>query len=305
MVSTKCHFAFISGHGNQRRQVTYSGREDYLNTTTYLFGSDSGNPIELAAGIHTYSFACALPQKLPSSFEAKNGYVRYIVRSTLDRPWKFDLSFKLPFTVIKHEDLNALSPALKVPFQTQVSKSFYCCCIKSKPLLMKVTVPFSGYVPGQSVDVVIEIKNKSDVDVDGVKLALQKTITYTSLSPRPKIKLEHSTIKEVFGVGILNETTGQVAISLVVPPIPPTNSSCKVLKVAYELKILAKVFGAHRNPFVIIPITIGTIPLSFASVPAPNPNTSIASGSNSPSAPERDVRDLRKLMISNSKLMFY
>ncbi|CAO1405614.1 unnamed protein product [Diamesa tonsa] len=290
----KCSWTVRKGHGNQRRQVTYSGREDYLSTTTYLFGSDSGNPIELAAGIHTYSFACALPQKLPSSFEAKNGYVRYIVRTTLDRPWKFDLSFKLPFTVIKHEDLNALSPALKVPSKTEVSKAFYCCCFKSKPLLMKVSLPFSGYVPGQSVNVVVELNNQSNVDVEGIKLALEKTITYTSQSPRPKIKIEHGTIKEVFGVGVLNECTGQVAISLVVPPIPPTNiSSCKVLKVAYELKVLAKVSGAHRNPFVTIPITIGTIPLSFDNRPAPNlnPNTSIASSSY-PTAPVLDSRDL-------------
>lgn len=298
-------FFLISGHGNQRRQVTYSGREDYLSTTTYLFGSDSGNPIELAAGLHTYSFACALPQKLPSSFEAKNGYVRYIVRSTLDRPWKFDLAFKLPFTVIKHEDLNMLSPALKTPSKTQVSKSFYCCCFKSKPLLMKVSLPFSGYVPGQSVVVVIELNNQSNVDVEGVKLALEKTITYTSQSPRPKIKIEHGVVKEVFGVGVLNACTGQVAVNLVVPPIPPTNiNSCKVLKVAYTLKVLAKVNGAHRNPFVTIPITIGTIPLSFDTRQTPNQNTSvIASGSNQPSAPVLDSRDLRKLMISKNYLL--
>lgn len=221
------------------------------------------------------------------------------MRSTLDRPWKFDLSFKLPFTVIKHEDLNALSSALKVPFKTEVSKSFYCCCFKSKPLLMKVSLPFSGYVPGQSVQVSVELNNQSNVDVEGVKLALEKTITYTSQSPRSKIKIEHGTVKEVFGVGVLNESTGQVAINLVVPPIPPTNiSSCKVLKVAYELKVLAKVSGAHRNPFVTIPITIGTIPLSFGPRPAPtltpNPNTSIASSSYQPTAPVLDSRDLRK-----------
>ena len=218
------------------------------------------------------------------------------MRSTLDRPWKFDLSFKLPFTVIKHEDLNALSPALKNPCKTEISRAFYCCCFKSKPLLMKVSVPFTGYVPGQSVQVVVELNNQSNVDVEGIKLALEKTITYTSQSPRSKIKIEHGTVKEVFGVGVLNECTGQVAISLVVPPIPPTNtSSCKVLKVAYELKVLAKVSGAHRNPFVTIPITIGTTPLSFATRPAlnPNPNISIASSSQ-PNAPVLDSRDLRK-----------
>ena len=215
------------------------------------------------------------------------------MRSNLDRPWKFDLAFKLPFTVIKLEDLNVLSPALKVPSKTEVCKSFYCCCFKSKPLLMKVTLPFSGYVPGQSVQVVVELNNQSNVNVEGVKLALEKKITYISQSPRSKIKIEHGTVKEVFGLGVLNASTGQVAISLVVPPIPPTNiNSCKVLKVAYELKVLAKVSGAHRNPFVTIPITIGTIPLSFGQTP--NPNISIASGSYQPSAPAMDSRDLRK-----------
>lgn len=54
--------------------MTYAGKEDYLNQTTYLFGSQSGvNPIEMMAGTTTYSFACVLPHQLPSSFEGKHG----------------------------------------------------------------------------------------------------------------------------------------------------------------------------------------------------------------------------------------
>lgn len=62
-----------------------------------------------------YNFTCTLPPVLPSSFEGQYGYVRYTVKVTLDRPWKFDQETKMAFTVINAFDLN-LNPSYKVRF---------------------------------------------------------------------------------------------------------------------------------------------------------------------------------------------
>lgn len=66
----------------------------------------SGTEFDLPIGEHFYPFNCALPPTLPSSFEHDYGYVRYTVKATIDRPWKFDHEVKTAFTVVSNFDLN-------------------------------------------------------------------------------------------------------------------------------------------------------------------------------------------------------
>lgn len=90
-----------------------TGHEEYFQTHYYLVGSKNGAEMNLPAGNHSYPFTCALPPTLPSSFEGEWGHVRYTIKVTLDRPWKFDQDFKIAFTVISPVDLN-LNPRVKV-----------------------------------------------------------------------------------------------------------------------------------------------------------------------------------------------
>lgn len=278
----------FQGTGTRRHTVTYAGREDYLNQTTYLFGSQTGNDsIEMQAGVTSYSFACMLPLQLPSSFEGKHGNIRYNCKAVLDRPWKTDKEYRLSFTVIKTEDLNLISSSLFIPSKTEIVRNFYCCCFKSKPFYMSASIPFSGYVPGQKIEVTIKMNNQSNVDVEGTKVSLERNTQYISQTPRKKIKSENLSVKEIYGTGMRAAGSGEFKISLTVPPLAPTmTKSCRVITSTYQLKILAKVTGAHKNPHLNIPITIGTIPFRAA---APNyeaiMNSSIASSSSHPSAP--------------------
>uniref|UniRef100_T1GVS0 Arrestin-like N-terminal domain-containing protein n=1 Tax=Megaselia scalaris TaxID=36166 RepID=T1GVS0_MEGSC len=105
--------------------------EEYFQIQTYLLGCKNSSEIELPSGTHTYPFTCALPPTLPSSFEGEFGHVRYTVKVTLDRPWKFDQDMKMAFTVISPLDLN-LNPAVKEPRKLEVEKSFCCFCCKSE-----------------------------------------------------------------------------------------------------------------------------------------------------------------------------
>lgn len=90
-----------------------TGHEEYFENSFYLVGGKSGPEITLPAGQQTYPFTCLLPTTLPSSYEGEFGHVRYTIKITLDRPWKFDQDAKIAFTVITPVDLNA-NPRVKV-----------------------------------------------------------------------------------------------------------------------------------------------------------------------------------------------
>lgn len=77
-----------------------------METITYLRGNDHSDPVELPPGVHTFNAVCILPTHLPTSFEGSVGHIRYFAKVVIDRPWKFDHSFKRAFTVIRQYDLN-------------------------------------------------------------------------------------------------------------------------------------------------------------------------------------------------------
>ena len=76
-----------------------------------------GPQIELSPGNHKYSFSYTLPQNLPSSFESTYGHIRYTIKATIDRPWKFDHEAVKAFTILSLVDLNQ-EPNASVSFNT-------------------------------------------------------------------------------------------------------------------------------------------------------------------------------------------
>lgn len=86
-----------------------------------------GTELELPVGQHVHPFTCVLPPTLPSSFEGDYGHIRYTVKVTLDRPWKFDQDVKSAFTVLSNVDVNA-NPQLKVKSNTTCCNCHYLYC---------------------------------------------------------------------------------------------------------------------------------------------------------------------------------
>ncbi|KAJ6635048.1 Arrestin domain-containing protein 3, partial [Pseudolycoriella hygida] len=223
-----------------------------------------GNQLELSAGHHSYSFSCDLPSHLPTSYEGTYGHIRYTVRLVLERPWKFDQSYKVAFTVLKPFDLNFDSPILRIPTQMELTKNFCCGPCRTGPFSIVASIPQSGFVSGQIIQVSTEVTNMSTIPVDEMKFLLRKIVSYHSQTPTSKTKEEIVDIQERRTGGVAKNDHGRFLVSLPVPPVPPTNINlCKVIHITYEIKVEARLSGLHSNPYIRIPITIGTIPLNL------------------------------------------
>lgn len=111
----KYHILYYGLHWRYRDIVLYTSNI-FCKVLTYLIlnVSSTENGFHLLPGTHTYSFACVLPERLPTSFEGGHGHVRYTIKVTLERPWKFDHTFQAGFTVLHQLNLNRLSSELRV-----------------------------------------------------------------------------------------------------------------------------------------------------------------------------------------------
>lgn len=256
--------------GKQYESTTnLTGQEEYFQIQYYLLGGKNSKEIDLEAGTHSYPFTCALPPTLPSSFEGEWGFVRYTVKVTLDRPWKFDQDIKMAFTVISPVDLNA-NPRVKDPFKLELEKTFCCFCCASGPLSIIVHIPVTGFVSGQTIPLTIECDNASNVGVESVKLVLRKLLAFHVHTPRRETKKKKEIVSEV-SVGPVEAGNSQTwNQSIQIPPLPPSNLvNCGIIDVDYDIKVEAVVSGPHANLDGNIPIVLGTVPLSTFQPPPP------------------------------------
>ncbi|KAL4704454.1 hypothetical protein ACJJTC_019553 [Scirpophaga incertulas] len=259
----------------------HTGHEEYFQYSYYLLGSNTGSEIEIPAGKQTYNFTFTLPPVLPSSFEGECGYVRYTVKVTLDRPWKFDQETKMAFTVINALDLN-LNPSYKDPIHMQLEKTFCCFCCASPPLSVDVRAPVSGYCSGQVIPIQVDIENKSNVQLDMVKVFLRKVVNYRATSPTTATKKTKHVILTIDVCNAPAGTTKHCNMSFEVPPLPPSNLvNCNIIDLDYDLKVECVVSGMHLNMKDRKYVTIGTVPLIGVGQPPPG----AAGAQYSPSQP--------------------
>lgn len=93
-------------------QQLVQATEQYFNRKIYLFGSDSGPEYDLSAGVHNYPFDFLLPEKIPSTFESKYGYIRYTIKANLKAKWHFDRKVEIQFFVTTQVDIYAIPGAM-------------------------------------------------------------------------------------------------------------------------------------------------------------------------------------------------
>ncbi|KAH8311730.1 hypothetical protein KR044_007713 [Drosophila immigrans] len=258
------HWSESRGTGKDRSSDTYRGREDYIASQTYLVGSNLSTEVSLEPGVHVYNFACQIPATCPSSIEGHFGRVRYLTKVSIVRPWKFDQSYTRCFTVLKIMDLNYDSPLLRVPAHCESLKTYCCWPCTSDPLQLQLTLPQTGFVPGQICPVDMLVTNDSHIRVEQLQISLVMLVTYhaTHLS-RTASKNERIVVTKLMGDPVPNHCKKQFKYFLRLPATPPTCFNlCRIIQIAYQVEVEAKVKGCHQNEIVKVPLTIGSVPLS-------------------------------------------
>ncbi|XP_034116206.2 arrestin domain-containing protein 2-like [Drosophila albomicans] len=258
------HWTESRGTGKDRTTDTYRGREDYIASQTYLVGSNFSTEVSLEPGVHVYNFTCQIPATCPSSIEGHFGRIRYMTKVSIVRPWKFDQSYTRCFTVLKMMDLNYDSPLLRVPAHCESLKTYCCWPCTSDPLQLQLTLPQTGFVPGQICIVDMLVTNDSHIRVEQLQISLVMMVTYhASHFARTSSKNERIVVTKLMGDPVPNHCKKQFKYSLRLPATPPTCFNlCRIIQIAYQVEVEAKVKGFHRNEVVKVPLTIGSVPLT-------------------------------------------
>ena len=145
-----CRWTESQGSGKDRRDVTYTGSEQYFQFQEIYEAKPFKEDYYLEAGNYSHQFQFVLPPVLPTSIEHHNGHIRYSIVGTIDIPWSFNRNCEKRISVIGHVDLNTI-PALGEPAKATQSKTMCCFCCASEPIIMTLTTRKSGYVAGETV----------------------------------------------------------------------------------------------------------------------------------------------------------
>ncbi|KOC69089.1 Arrestin domain-containing protein 3 [Habropoda laboriosa] len=264
--------------------TTYRNSEEYFQFKYNIVGTNKPNVQEqIPVGFHMYPFTFQLPNNIPSSFEHSFGRVRYTVKAVIDRPWKFNHECKAAFTVVSPLDLNENREKC-IGVEDEATHKFCCFClffcINQGSVNLRVNVPSSGYVSGQSIISTVDYLNSSHtVSVTAITTKLERSVKFYASLPSKKVKFAESEIKSTKSSS-LQASRGQVSSDILVPPTPPSNLQyCSIIDLDYKLSVYVHVSGLHCKIKKSYPLLIGTVPLYCQ-----------------PSAPYLDETDLARMI---------
>uniref|UniRef100_A0A915CXT5 Arrestin C-terminal-like domain-containing protein n=1 Tax=Ditylenchus dipsaci TaxID=166011 RepID=A0A915CXT5_9BILA len=117
----------------------YSNEIVYINSEITVWSPKEEQDHHLSAGNHKFHFDFTLPDDCAPSFEGELGYIRYLARAKIDRPWSLNYAARTVFTVMPHFDLRNSSSEGRVVVEASLSKC--------------------GVVPGETITMMLKIEN--------------------------------------------------------------------------------------------------------------------------------------------------
>lgn len=243
-------------NGSGRSRSTYSEKDHFLNSVTYLLGSWNGESIPIAFGVHKYNFSCLIPPNVPYTMEGKHGHVRFRIDANLDIPWHSDLHTDAAFTVMRRDDLN-LFPLLKYPVTVEEVKTFCAFSCNPNNLIVTLQLPKQGFAVGETIPIQVSLDNESTVKILRTVLSLKRTFLYCA-EGHTKKECEGIVHQSCRGVDAGQQVTFQELFVIPTSAYTSTDKYCIVFKIMYGLELLVFADSCSPDQTLYAPITIGT-----------------------------------------------
>lgn len=257
-----CHWTeqHTTGTGEDRQTETrhYRGKEHIMKDVRILFGGHSESELH-PEGTFTYPFCFVLPGGIPSSFESNFGHIRYVLKCTIDKPWKFDHKVKRPIIVNDIIDTNNSMYAHAPGGDTH--KEVGCLCCKAGPLELSSCIDRSCYCPGEAILVNANVQNKTTRNMNALNAKLIQTIWYHGRDGvHHKTKRVQREVAKLKGPGIpKGEDATWQNQPFGIPALPPTIANSRIITVHYKLKVYVGL-PMGIDPYIKMHITMGTVP---------------------------------------------
>ncbi|CAJ0597279.1 unnamed protein product [Cylicocyclus nassatus] len=257
----------------------YSGKAIYANDELLAWTAPPGEKEVLAPGTYQFPFAFKLAHHLPPSFEGIYGYIRYMVKMEIDRPWRFNKRDKKVFTVVPIFDLNLLSH-VALPVKETKTKNLGIILFRHGKVTVECETAKGGFVPGEMVLVSVRVINDSSKDIVKAEIRLTEVSNYVArwvgckIPPSSFIETasgdERRTQRRKLATGeqeasIAQKSKGVIQLYLQVPSTVPSFNNCPIVKVEYVIEVkLTSTGSINSNIEAEIPIVIGTVPVRGA-----------------------------------------
>lgn len=186
----------------------------------------------------------------------------------MDIPYMPDLNASEYFTVVRHEDLNNY-PELRLQSEVEEVKTFCCFFCESDPLLLKISVPKTGFSVGEKIPVEVEVFNRSSYKFTKSIFTLYRVETFHSYTPLEKSRKNYVVTNTLTSEGVEPRKNAKFTENIMIPQNAAISNRrlCDVFQISYEMKLTMKTDVLKRNATVeaCIPIYIGNIPLRINS----------------------------------------
>lgn len=128
------------------------------------------------------------------------------------------------------------------PLTKEIEHRFNVCCLiccwESKPFRMVVTLPKSGFVPNEVIDIDVDLKNPSTEHISGIWVyIIRKMEAHANDGNSDSEKKDTELIFKMLD-GVRNGNDKRVKGQIVVPDVPPTDTTTStIFKVSYIMRV--------------------------------------------------------------------
>uniref|UniRef100_A0AC34FW14 Arrestin C-terminal-like domain-containing protein n=1 Tax=Panagrolaimus sp. ES5 TaxID=591445 RepID=A0AC34FW14_9BILA len=265
---------------NMSERIHFSAELFYIETNDILWQSSTtsdGIIQTLQPGKYQFPFHFIIPSNAAPCISGEFGNISYQMETNIDISWKKEKLKKetrrCEFFVYRNMDLNLYPQLASMASSSDFVIQNKCCSRSAFPLDVQISIPKAGYVLGETIEVKIEITNKTSWKIKKFEIGIYENIDYMAHFERsnygyhtatgPRTVYKTSKKKVTSKIFIFNSSAnGIITYNLEVPELIPTYRECSLIKNGYSLFVKASTNAIFSSgPEVLQPIIIGTVPI--------------------------------------------